>query len=245
MAAMNQKQITRYRQQLLDLRSRLRTDAATVTQQALGPSGGQGDGALTNAPMHLGDEGTEEYLHDMNAALLENEEYLVRETRDALRRLDAGGFGDCESCGQPIGDERLEAMPYIRFCVACAATVGSGVDVNFNFGRPRTPRDTLAPEGAMQEDWRTQPSPLTDAIERRRGATENHAAGEAGGGTAVGGLAGSNAGHGDPSVSELQDAAANSGFDLADGRDVMHREAPSSGRSGGAVGGTPARKRAK
>jgi len=32
---------------------------------------------------------------------------------------------------------------------------------------------------------------------------------------------------------------------VAEGRDVMHREAPNSGRSGGAVGGTPARKRAK
>jgi RNA polymerase-binding transcription factor DksA len=242
---MNQKQITRYRQQLLDLRSRLRTDAAAVTQQALGPSGGQGDGALTNAPMHLGDEGTEEYLHDMNAALVENEEYLFLETRDALRRIDDGEFGVCERCRQPIADERLEAMPHTRYCVACAAAAGAGVDVNYNFGRPRTPRDTLAPEGAMREDWRTEPSPLTDAVERRGGAAEVHAAGEAGGGTAVGGLAGSNAGHGDPSVSELQDAAANSGFDVADGRDVRHREAPNSGRSGGAVGGTPARKRAK
>jgi RNA polymerase-binding transcription factor DksA len=242
---MNKKQTDRYRQQLLDLRLRLRTVASTITEQTLGPSGGQSDGALTNAPLHLGDEGTEEYLHDLNAALVENEEYLVNETRDALRRLEDGVFGVCESCGKLIADERLDAMPYTRFCFQCAATSEHGVDVNLNSGRPRTPHDTLAPEGAMQEDWRAQPSPLTDAVERRRGATEVHAAGEAGGGTAVGGLAGSNSGHGDPSISELQDAAANGGFDLADGRDVMHREAPNSGRSGGAVGGTPARKRAK
>jgi hypothetical protein len=96
----------------------------------------------------------------------------------------------------------------------------------------------------MQEDWRTEPTPLMDSTPRRTGAAEVHAAGEAGGGTAVGGLAGSNEGHGDPAVSELQDASANGGFDVAEGRDVMHREAPSSGRTGGAVGGTPARKRA-
>jgi len=242
---MNQIDATRYRQQLLELRSRLRVDAATVTQQALGPSGGQGAGALTNTPMHLGDEGTEEFLQDMNAVLVENEEYLVQETRDALHRIDDGVFGVCESCRQPISTERLDAMPYTRFCIKCASALDPGLDVNLNQGRPRTPRDTLAPEGAKQEGWRAQPSPLTDAVERRTGAPEVHAAGEAGGGTAVGGLAGSNAGHGDPSVSELQDAAANSNFDVAEGRDVMHREAPNSGRSGGAVGGTPARKRAK
>jgi RNA polymerase-binding transcription factor DksA len=242
---MNQQALSRYRHSLEGLLKRLRKDASAVTEQALGPSGGQAQGALTNAPMHLGDEGTDEYLHDMNAALVENEEYLVAETRAALQRVDAGVFGACEHCGGAIAHERLEAMPYARFCVACSASNHSGVDVNLNRGRPQSPRDTLAPEGAMQEDWRPQASPLTDSVERRTGSADVHAAGEAGGGTALGGLAGSNEGHGDPRVSELQDAAANGIADQAEARDDMHREAPQSGRSGGAVGGTPARKRAQ
>ena len=36
----------------------------------------------------------------------------------ALHRLDAGTYGLCEVCGQPIAEERLEARPAARFCVA-------------------------------------------------------------------------------------------------------------------------------
>ena len=70
---------------------------------------------------------------------------------------------------------------------------------------------------------------------------DTYAAGTAGGGTAVGGLAGSNEGNGDPRVSELQEATGSGRFDLDDDR--VSNDEPTSGPSGGAVGGTPARKR--
>lgn len=38
----------------------------------------------------------------------------------ALRRLDAGTWGYCESCGEPIGAERLRARPAATACVGCA-----------------------------------------------------------------------------------------------------------------------------
>jgi hypothetical protein len=69
-----------------------------------------------------------------------------------------------------------------------------------------------------------------------------HAVGTAGGGTAIGGLAGGNEGSGDPIVAELDDAMGSSNFDVEDGRG--DENIPRSGPSGGAVGGTPARKRA-
>jgi DnaK suppressor protein len=38
----------------------------------------------------------------------------------ALARLDAGTYGTCEVCGQPIGTARLEARPAARTCINCA-----------------------------------------------------------------------------------------------------------------------------
>ena len=53
---------------------------------------------------------------------------LVAQARDhlaeieaALVRLDAGTYGTCESCGQPIAPARLEVRPVARTCIACAA----------------------------------------------------------------------------------------------------------------------------
>jgi RNA polymerase-binding protein DksA len=52
---------------------------------------------------------------------------LVRDARRhlaeidaALARLEAGAYGTCEGCGQPIGEGRLEARPVARLCIRCA-----------------------------------------------------------------------------------------------------------------------------
>lgn len=38
----------------------------------------------------------------------------------ALRKLDDGTYGRCESCGLPIAPERLEAIPWAPSCIDCA-----------------------------------------------------------------------------------------------------------------------------
>ena len=39
----------------------------------------------------------------------------------ALARIDAGTYGVCERCGEPISAERLEAMPMASTCIAHAS----------------------------------------------------------------------------------------------------------------------------
>jgi RNA polymerase-binding transcription factor DksA len=240
MKKMTKSQLEKHRKKLEDLASRVRSDANAMIEQARGGSGGNGGGELSNVPYHLGDMGTEEYLYDLNTTLLANEQYIVSEARAALDRMDRGTYGQCEECGKPIAQARLEAIPFTRFCVDCAAK-NPAPQVNLDEGRPRVPADTLAPEGEMQES-----GPRRD----RRGDVQPkvhrgdiYAAGTAGGGTAVGGLAGTNEGHGDPNVSEVQEATGSGNFDIDDDR--ADPETPRSGPAGGAVGGTPARKRAK
>lgn len=144
---MNETELTQYRKKLQEMAGRLRPDVTAVIEQARGASGGQGGGELTNAPMHIGDRGTEEYLHELNSTLLENEQYLIGEVLAAMERLDDGKYGRCEACGKSIPKERLDAMPYARFCVGCAEANHAGAPANLNAGRPRSPADTLAREG--------------------------------------------------------------------------------------------------
>ena len=56
------------------------------------------------------------------AALLEQARQHLAAIDEALRRLDQGGYGRCEVCGQPIAPERLAARPTASRCVACAGT---------------------------------------------------------------------------------------------------------------------------
>jgi RNA polymerase-binding transcription factor DksA len=54
-----------------------------------------------------------------SAVGMEVAERAITEIRDALRRLDEGGYGSCEGCGAPIPFDRLEVIPHARRCVAC------------------------------------------------------------------------------------------------------------------------------
>jgi sigma-B regulation protein RsbU (phosphoserine phosphatase) len=44
-------------------------------------------------------------------------EGLLRQVDDALDRLSSGTYGICETCGDPIESDRLEADPLVRFCI--------------------------------------------------------------------------------------------------------------------------------
>lgn len=54
---------------------------------------------------------------------------LVRAAQDqlaeidaAVARLDAGLYGVCQGCGQPIAPERLDARPVASTCIACESS---------------------------------------------------------------------------------------------------------------------------
>lgn len=45
----------------------------------------------------------------------------VEQVRAALARIDAGTWGVCAGCGEPIAPGRLQAMPTATHCIRCAA----------------------------------------------------------------------------------------------------------------------------
>lgn len=59
----------------------------------------------------------EEVLEDLGAAGVQE----IRMIEAALDRIDAGTYGTCVRCGDPIGDERLDVLPATPFCRDCAA----------------------------------------------------------------------------------------------------------------------------
>jgi RNA polymerase-binding transcription factor DksA len=248
---MTKRKLDVRRKQLRELAARLGGDISALEDQAMTPTGGQAVGNLSNAPMHLGDMGTEVYLQELNATLLENEEFLRAEVLAAMERIEAGTFGLCENCGKKIIEERLDLLPYARHCTRCAEALQSGKDVNLNEGRPGSAADTYNPyddraEAAIKgtdytsQDVSVNGADLTGASRRNRG--DIHAVGTAGGGMAEGGLAGTNVGEGDPNNADLEGAMGSGTHDVAieaDDEDTVAYSGP----SGGAVGGTPAGKR--
>jgi DnaK suppressor protein len=48
----------------------------------------------------------------------------LREVERALGKLEDGSYGRCERCGNPIGEERLDAIPWAPLCIDCKKLVG-------------------------------------------------------------------------------------------------------------------------
>jgi RNA polymerase-binding protein DksA len=68
---------------------------------------------------HPGDMATSTFDRELAATLEGNEERLLQAIDSALQRIENGTYGICQSCGQPIGAERLEALPWTTQCIDC------------------------------------------------------------------------------------------------------------------------------
>ncbi len=65
------------------------------------------------------DTGTKTFEREQEISLANGMLERVTQVERALERLDEGGYGWCERCGNPIPVERLAAFPSATLCVTC------------------------------------------------------------------------------------------------------------------------------
>ena len=114
-----------FREVLQALRARLRGDLDQMTDEALRRHQPDSSGNLSNVPLHMADVGTENYDQEFTLGLIENEQGTLELVHEALDRIQAGTFGRCQECGEPIAKPRLQALPYTRHCIQCARALES------------------------------------------------------------------------------------------------------------------------
>jgi DnaK suppressor protein len=81
--------------------------------EASGPASGSDD-------EHDPEGATVAFERQHVAALLERARQDLIQIDAALLKVAEGRYGWCESCGQPIGAERLAARPTATTCIRCA-----------------------------------------------------------------------------------------------------------------------------
>lgn len=107
--------------------ARLAAERAATAQRLATMTGELEAVAEAAAGSNLDDEhdpegATVAFEREQLAALRAHAHHQLLELDAALERVRAGTYGRCESCGQPVGDARLDALPATRLCVTCAAT---------------------------------------------------------------------------------------------------------------------------
>jgi RNA polymerase-binding protein DksA len=94
---------------------RLRTEISTSEASLAGLMRDSGDGAGDDEA----DTGTKNITREHEMSLTANAREMLQQTEHALERLEAGTYGVCENCGNPIGKARMQAFPRATLCVEC------------------------------------------------------------------------------------------------------------------------------
>ena len=107
----------RFRTALLDERNRIEGAIEYLHRETPGSLEDETEEMLGNSDNHLGDVATATFDREMASTLEDNSTHVLSEIDAALARIDAGTFGTCQVCGSPIGDARLEALPWATLCI--------------------------------------------------------------------------------------------------------------------------------
>jgi RNA polymerase-binding protein DksA len=99
------------------LRSFLEGERARL--EALVAQAEEDRGANLGYGNHMADDASEVYEQAKDLALRQNSMQLLSQVQDALDRFEQGTYGLCERCGEEIDPARLEALPYVTFCLHC------------------------------------------------------------------------------------------------------------------------------
>jgi DnaK suppressor protein len=113
---------TMTKDRLAQLRERLQEKRRQLEAE-VGRTALYGKGQEDDTNKDLGDQASVAYTREFLAELGNGDRRLLREVLIALRKVDEGGFGACERCSEPIGEKRLDALPFARYCIECQRRV--------------------------------------------------------------------------------------------------------------------------
>ena len=65
------------------------------------------------------DRANYEFERNTTLRIRDRERKLAKKVRQAIGRLEAGAYNECEECGEAIGKMRLDARPVTTLCIKC------------------------------------------------------------------------------------------------------------------------------
>ncbi|RPI99702.1 MAG: TraR/DksA family transcriptional regulator [Candidatus Aminicenantes bacterium] len=73
----------------------------------------------SNVAQDLVDKAETSYTKEFLLSLADGDRETLLLIDEAIKRLEHGEFGVCQSCSKEIGGKRLLAFPWTRYCVDC------------------------------------------------------------------------------------------------------------------------------
>ncbi len=118
---MTNTDLTLQRERLLALRARLLGDVTRMEDDAL-----KDHSKTSSIPTDMEELGSDNADQELTLSFLGSDKGTLDQIEAALQRIEDGGYGRCEGCGEQIPETRLDAIPYAAECERCASQQEQG-----------------------------------------------------------------------------------------------------------------------
>ena len=119
---MDKRRQSTLRKRLEERRAEIESDMSYMAAEmrSIGVDQDEENGSLGN---HIADDGSNVAEAERIVTVSEDLQQILSQVNAALERMSNGTYGTCQRCGKPIGEERLEAFPYVAFCIECQSII--------------------------------------------------------------------------------------------------------------------------
>jgi DnaK suppressor protein len=119
---MNKRQQAALRKRLEARQLEIEGDMSYMAAEmrSIGVDQDEENGSLGN---HIADDGSNVAEAERIVTVSEDLQQILVQVNGALERMNEGTYGVCQRCGKRIGEERLDAFPYVAYCIECQSLV--------------------------------------------------------------------------------------------------------------------------
>lgn len=129
---MNKEELKKYKNKLNQEKKRINDIINQLDNNGMTKFNSEVASELSFYDNHPADIASETFEVEKGIALEANEMALLDKIDDALKAIDEGSYGKCQTCGKEIAKERLDFLPYALNCINCQDVVSTIKTYNSN-----------------------------------------------------------------------------------------------------------------
>jgi DnaK suppressor protein len=113
------KVLSLYKKLLIEEREKVGGELSHITENTLNKSQRDLSGDLSGYSFHMADMASDDYERDFALGRATSEQGVLFAIDEALKRVEEGVYGLCQSCSKTISKQRLKAVPHAALCIEC------------------------------------------------------------------------------------------------------------------------------
>ncbi len=115
---MLKRSVAKFKKLLWEKREDVNNEIKHIAKENL-KSQKEASGDLSGYSHHMADMASDSYDRELSLNIASEEQEIIYEIDEALKRIEEGKYGKCMSCSKKIPVRRLNAVPYAKHCIQC------------------------------------------------------------------------------------------------------------------------------